>query len=102
MKLSIRTRLTLCYSIVMVVGLAAFSGGVLWLHHRWGRAQFDSELASLGAALSQVMREELAESGSLRKAGAETRESIDVPGRATAILEVSGTPISARWYGFHY
>jgi heavy metal sensor kinase len=80
--------------------LAVFSAGVLGLHARWGRAQFDSELASLGAALAQVMQEELAESGNLHKAGIETWESIDVPGRATAILDARGTPISARWSGF--
>lgn len=102
MKLSIRARLTLWYSAVMVVALAVFSAGVLWLHARWGRAQFDSELASLAAALSRVMQEELSESGSLSKAVRETRTSMDVPGRATAILDLQGTPLSARWHGLSY
>jgi signal transduction histidine kinase len=88
--------------MVMALGLTGLSGGVLWLHVRWSRTQFDSELASVGAALSQVMREELEESGNLERAGAEARESIDVPGRATAILRTNGAPISARWYGFKY
>ena len=88
MRCSIRTRLTLWYSAVMVVALTAFSVGVLWLHARWGRAQFDSELASLGAAMSRVMQEELSESGNLQKAVSETRTSMDVPGRATAILDL--------------
>ena len=102
MKYAIRTRLTLWYSVVMAVVLALFSAGVLELHARWGRAQFDSELATLGSALAQVMQEELAESGNLQKAGAETWESIDVPGRATVILNAGGTPISARWSRFPY
>lgn len=102
MRYAIRTRLTLWYSVVLALILAVFSVGVLWLHARWGRAQFDSELASLGAALAQVMQEELAESGNLQRAGAEARVSMDVPGRATAILDVAGTPIGARWYGFPY
>jgi heavy metal sensor kinase len=102
MRCSIRARLTLWYSAVMIVALAAFSVGVLWLHARWGRAQFDSELASLGAAVSRVMQEELSESGNLQKAVSETRTSMDVPGRATAILDLRGTPMSAQWHGFSY
>ena len=102
MTLSIRARLTLWYSAVMVVALTVFSIGVLWLHARWGRAQFDSELASLAAALSRVMQEELSESGSLSKAVMETRTSMDVPGLATAILDPQGTPLSARWHGLAY
>jgi two-component system OmpR family sensor kinase len=101
-KPSIRARLTFWYGAVMVVALTAFSVGVLWLHARWGRAQFDSELASLAAALSRVMQEELSESGSLSQAVRETRTSMDVPGRATAILDLHGTPLSARWHGLSY
>jgi two-component system OmpR family sensor kinase len=102
MRCSIRTRLTLWYSALMVVALTAFSAGVLWLHARWGRAQFDSELASLGAATSRVMQEELSESGNLEKAVLETRTSMDVPGRATAILDHRGKPMAAHWNGFWY
>ena len=86
----------------MVATLAGFSASVLWLHARWSRAQFDAELASLGAATSSVMQEELSESGNLRKAVIETRESIDVPDRAMAILDVTGRPIDANWHGFRY
>ena len=102
MRCSIRTRLTLWYSALMVVAVTVFSVAVLWLHARWGRAQFDSELASLGAAASRVMQEELGESGDLAKAVWETRTSMDVPGRATAILDHRGTPIAAHWNGFRY
>jgi heavy metal sensor kinase len=86
----------------MVATLAGFSASVLWLHARWGRAQFDAELASLGAETSRVIQEELSENGNLRKAVAEARESIDVPERAMAILDLSGQPIGAHWHGFQY
>jgi heavy metal sensor kinase len=102
MRCSLRARLTLWYSAVMVLALTTFSIGVMWLHARWGRAQFDSELASLGAAVSRVMQEELSESGNLQKAVSETRTSMDVPGRATAILDLHGRPMSAQWHGFPY
>ena len=102
MRRSIRARLTLLYGLVMAVTLVACSAGALWLDARWGRTQFDSELASLGAAVSRVMQEELDESGDLRKAVAETRTSTNVPGRATAILDVNGAPLGAHWNGFQY
>jgi two-component system OmpR family sensor kinase len=102
MTVSIRARLTLWFSVLMTVALTVLSVGVLWLHARWGRAQFDSELASLGAATSRVMQEELDESGNLQRAVRETRTSMDVPGRATAILDPSGRPLAAQWHGFRY
>src|SRR5579872_957499 len=102
MRCSIRTRLTLWYSVLMVVAVTAFSVGVLGLHSRWGHAQFDSELATLGAAASRVMQEELGESGNLQKAVSETGTSMEVPGLATAILDRSGKPLAAHWNGFRY
>jgi two-component system, OmpR family, sensor kinase len=101
-RCSIRTRLTLWYSALIMVALTLFSAGVLWLHARWGRAQFDSELASLGAATSRVMQEELGEGDNLERAVLETRTSMDVPDRATAILDPGGRPMGAEWHGFQY
>ena len=86
----------------MVATLTGFSASVLWLHARWGRAQFDAELASLGAETSRVIQEELSENGNLRKAVSEARESLDVPDRAMAILDLSGQPLGAHWHGFQY
>jgi heavy metal sensor kinase len=86
----------------MVLALAALSVGVLWLHARWGLGQFDSELADLGAATLRVIQEELGESGNLQKAVRETHTAMDVPDRATAILDVGGTPMAAHWHGFVY
>jgi two-component system, OmpR family, sensor kinase len=102
MTLSIRTRLTLWFTAAMVVALTAFSVGVVWLHGRWARAQFDAELATLATALSKVVLEELSESGSLKRAVAEARTSMDVPERAMAVLDTTGGLIAAKWHGFHY
>jgi heavy metal sensor kinase len=100
MTMSIRLRLALWFSGMMAVALAAFGAGALWLHTRWAAAQFDSELNTLGAAVAQVMQEELGESGNLQRAVRETRSSIDVADRATAILDVDGRPLEAHWHGF--
>jgi hypothetical protein len=99
---TIRTRLTLWYAALAAVALTTFSVGVLWLHARAGRVQFDSELSSLAAAVTGVMEEELEEAGDLRKAVEETRESTEVPGRAIAILDAQGHPLAAHWQGFSY
>lgn len=100
MRCSIRTRLTLWFSAMMVGGLTVLSVGVLFLHARWVRAQFDAELASTGMTLSRMMDEELSESGNLRQAAAEARGEIEVPGRATAILDGGGHLLTAHWNGF--
>src|SRR5471030_2524121 len=102
MRYSIRARLTLWYGALMAVALSVFSVGVLWLHARWGRAQFDSELASLGAAVHRVMQEELGEGDNLQRAVVETLASMDVPDRATAILDLRGKPMAAHWRGLPY
>jgi heavy metal sensor kinase len=100
MTMSIRLRLALWFSAMMAIALTAFGAGALWLHTRWAAAQFDSELDNLGAAVAQVMQEELGESGNLLRAVRETRNSIDVANRATAILDVDGRPLAAHWHGF--
>ncbi len=102
MPLSIRARLTLWYSALMALSLLAASLAVLWLHMWWGRAQFDSELASLGAETARVVQEEFSESGDLRRAVLEASNSLDVPNRAMAILDSHGTPMVARFRDFPY
>ena len=102
MNVSIRTRLTVWNSAVLVIALTAFGGVVLWLHARWSHAQFDAELANLAAVTSRVLREELGERRVLTKAAAEAGESLDVPGRGIAILDATGTEVAAVWHGFNY
>ena len=99
MNTSIRARLTLWYSVLAALALALFSAGVLWLHARWGRAQFDSDLLNLGTATAHTMREELGEGDDLRRAALETQTSIDVPDRSIAILDTEGTTLAAHWHG---
>lgn len=102
MKGSIRTRLTVWNSAIIVLALTAFGAGVLWLHARWSYAEFDGDLANLGAVTSRVLREELSEHKVLTKAAAEAGESIDIPGRCIAILDATGNPVAAEWHGFNF
>ena len=102
MRFSIRTRLTLWYGALLALALSVFSIGVMRLQEGWGRAQFDSELASIAAALSGVMDEELGETGELLTAVAEAHEAMDVPDRATAILDLRGESMAANWHGLQH
>lgn len=102
MKGSIRTRLMVWNSAILVLALTAFGAGVLWLHARWSYGQFDADLVNLGAVTSRVLREELGEHKVLTKAAAEAGESIDVPGRSIAILDATGGAVAAEWHGFNY
>ncbi len=102
MRPSIRMRLTLWYTALMTVAIIAFSAGVLMIHARWSRAQFDAELSNLAAAATRVLDEEFAESRNLRRAFAETRESLNVPDRAMAVLDDHAVPVAAHWHGFDY
>jgi heavy metal sensor kinase len=97
---SIRLRLALWFSAVMVMALTSFGTGVLWLHTRWAAAQFDTELHNLSDAVARVMQEELGESGNVVRAAHETQESVEVADRATAIIDADGHPIAGHWHGF--
>ena len=102
MHSSIRLRLTLWFSALMVVALAGLSVSILWLHERWGRTQFDSDVATLSVAASRVFREELQERGSLRAAADEAVLSLNVPDRAIAFLDPTGVTIAGQWQGLQY
>jgi two-component system OmpR family sensor kinase len=101
-SLSIRVRLLLWHSGLIAVILTVFGIVVLSLQARWGRAQFDAELLSISATLAHVMNEELEESRSFTRAIAETRSTVDIPGKTTAILDANGRVLSAQWRAFPY
>ena len=61
MPLSLRTRLTAWYSVLLVLTVAAFSIAVLWLHWHLLLEQFDDSLKSISATANNVIAEELAE-----------------------------------------
>jgi heavy metal sensor kinase len=100
MSLTIRTRLTLWYTVLVAALLAAFAAGVLTVQSRLSRGQFDAELDGLSQTVAGALRAELARSHDLASAAKETRTSLDVPGRTIAILDGDGHPLAAHWRGF--
>ena len=97
--LSLRTRLTLWYTLALLLGLLLVGANVLWQMRRIGIRRVDRELAALAATLGNVVREEFKEGDDLAKATAEATAQMTAPGRAVAILDAGGRVLAARWSG---
>ena len=93
MALSLRTRLTLWYSVLLVLTVAVFSAAVLWLHWRLLLEQFDESLASISATAVNVVEEELGELHDLHLAAAETAAVVHPQDYAVQVLDGSGVPL---------
>jgi heavy metal sensor kinase len=95
-NLSLRARLTLWYTIALVVVLLLFGIDVLVVQARLGIRRADRELASVHVTLANVLREELKELDSPELAATEARNAIGSLGDAIAILDRNGTPLAAQ------
>jgi signal transduction histidine kinase len=94
--LSIRARLTLWYSTVVVLILIAGAAVASFAQSRLSLQRLDDELDRAMATLEGVMRTEFGEGLSLEAAAAEASVEVVVPGRALALLHHDGRPI-ATW-----
>jgi two-component system, OmpR family, sensor kinase len=97
--LSLRARLTLWYTLALLVVLCLFGANVLWQQRRIGIRRVDRELEALTATLTNVMQDELNEQDELSTAAVESTTTVTAPGRALAILDVQGRTLGARWSG---
>ena len=97
--LSLRARLTLWYTLALLVVLGLFAADVLWEQWRIGLRRVDRELEGLVTTLTNVIRAELAEQVSLETAAEEARFTVARRGRAVAIFDAHGKPLAASWSG---
>jgi two-component system OmpR family sensor kinase len=97
--LSLRARLTLWYTLALVVVLCLFGGDVLWVQSRIGVRRVDRELDGLTTTLANVIRGELSERATLASAAEEAQRTVTAGGRAIAILDAHGVPLTASWNG---
>ena len=97
--LSLRTRLTLWYTVALLVVLSLFGVNVLWQQGRLGLRRVDRELDGLTDTLANVVGDELKEDGNARTAAEEARNTVTASGRALAILDANGRVLAARWSG---
>jgi two-component system, OmpR family, sensor kinase len=94
MQLSLRTRLTAWYSVLLVLTVAVFSTAVLWLH--WGLLleQFDDSLRSISGTANNVIEEELADRKDLPVAAADMVAVVHPADYVVQVLDESGSPIT--------
>jgi signal transduction histidine kinase len=97
--LSLRARLTLWYNLALVVVLCLFGADVLWVQSGIGVRRVDRELDGLTTTLANVIRGELSEHATLASAAEEAQRTVTAGGRAIAILDAQGVPLTASWNG---
>jgi heavy metal sensor kinase len=97
--LSLRTRLTLWYTLALLVVLSVFGADVLWQLGRIGMRRVDRDLEALTETLANVVGDELRELGAAQPAAEDARNTVTAPGRAVAILDARGQLLAARWSG---
>ena len=96
MTLSLRARLTLWYTIALVVVLTMFGVNVLVEQQRLGIRRADRELDSVHATLATFLGEELSELDSPTLAAVHARDAIASLVGAMAILDARGNPLATR------
>jgi two-component system OmpR family sensor kinase len=97
--LSLRLRLTLWYTVVLVVVLGAFALGVVWMQGRIGVRNVDRELADAQATAVKIVGNELEEQASLAAAAAEAADTLGAGNLAIAVFDGNGATLSSRTAG---
>jgi signal transduction histidine kinase len=95
--MSLQMRLTLWYTLALLVALGLFGATVLWQQERLGLRRVDRELGALTVTLSNVVREELGELGDAHAAAEEALETVTTSGRPAAVLDERGDVVASRW-----
>jgi len=98
-RLSLRARLTLWYTLALLVVLCLFGANVLWQQRRIGIRRVDRELETFTATLAHVVQEELNEKDDPPTAAAEASSTLAAPRRAVAVLDARGRVLAAKWSG---
>ena len=93
MAISLRTRLTLWYSGLLLLALVLFTATVLWLHWHLMVRQADESLRALAIAAVNVVDAELAEHATLEDAAHEMVGVVRQRNYEAAVLDGSGTKL---------
>ncbi len=97
-SLSLRARLTLWYTVTLIVALAIFAADVTFGQRRLGLRRVDQGLDALASDLSELMANELHEHETLRQAATDARvmASRDT---AIAVFDQANHVVVSRWAG---
>src|SRR5437763_15034019 len=97
--LSLRARLTLWYTVVLVVVVSAFAIGVVWMQGRIGVRNVDRELAEAQGTAVKIVGNELDEQAPLAAAAAEATDTLGAGTLAIAVFDGNGSVLSSRTAG---
>jgi signal transduction histidine kinase len=95
--LSLRLRLTVWYSLALLVTMSLGGAVVLREQARVGIRRVDRELDAFAGTLRGVLADELTEHDDVAVAAEDARSTVTIPGRAVAILDATGHPLTADW-----
>lgn len=93
--LSIRTRLTLWYSLIVFISLIGAGLSILWLQARLGLARMDEELTAATVAAAGVLRTELNEGLSLEQGVRDLLEELNLSDEGFAVVTTSGSVLGS-------
>ena len=93
MALSLRTRLTVWYSALLLLAVVVFSATVLWLYWRALIRESDESLAALSVTAVNVVSNELAEQATLAEASSEMAAVVRHPDYVLGVFDGSGRPV---------
>jgi signal transduction histidine kinase len=96
-NLSLRVRLTLWYTLALVLIMCVLGADVSWGIGRLGLLRIDRELDGVAQNVTNIVRGELAERDRLIDAASEACSTLALAGDAIAILDTHGSPIAASW-----
>ena len=82
-----------------VMVLCFFGADVAWIQGRLGVRRIDRELTRETATLATVLRGELKEQTGPARATQQAAQTVAALGRAVAVFDESGTPLTATWNG---
>jgi heavy metal sensor kinase len=94
--LSLRARLTLWYTITLLLVLGLFGGDVLVEQKRLGIRRADQEVESVQATLANIFREELRELDAPAVAAREAKDAMQSLGDDVVILDANGRPLATQ------
>src|SRR4051794_9967385 len=96
---SLRLRLTVWYTVALLVTLCLGAAVILRSQAGVGLRRVDRELDDLAGTLTSVLGDELGETPDVASAAEEACATVKAPGRAIAILDASGQTLAAHWDG---
>jgi len=91
--LSLRARLTVWYSALLLLAIAAFTATVLWLHWELLLRQADESLEAFSIAAANVVTAELAEHATLEQAAHEMANVVPHEDYEADIVDAGGTTL---------